>query len=83
MLLYALAQATSGFYFAATEATEAESLRRLGQAVADHIGAPAPLQLASWEHAIDVLLGIGRERPPWPFWTSSPISPRPAARCRR
>ncbi|MGH3708394.1 MAG: AAA family ATPase [Pseudonocardiaceae bacterium] len=63
MLLYALAQATGGLYFAATEATEADSLRRLGQVVADHVGAPAPLQLGSWEHAIDVLLDIGRQRP--------------------
>ncbi len=62
MLLYALAQATGGLYFAATEATEADSLRRLGQVIADHVGAYAPLQLGSWEHAVDVLLGIGRDR---------------------
>ncbi|MGH3930362.1 MAG: AAA family ATPase [Pseudonocardiaceae bacterium] len=63
MLLYALAQATGGLYFAATEATEADSLRRLGQVITDHVGAPAPLQLGSWEQAIDVLLTIGRDRP--------------------
>lgn len=63
LLLYSLAQATDGLYFAATEATEADSLRRLGQVIADHVAAPAPLQLASWEHAIDVLLEIGRNRP--------------------
>ncbi len=63
MLLYALAQATGGLYFAATEATEADSLRRLGQVVADHVRAPAPLQLGSWEHAVDVLLEIGQDRP--------------------
>jgi uncharacterized protein len=63
MLLYSLAQATGGLYFAAIEATEADSLRRLGQVLADHVGAPAPLQLGSWEHAIDVLLEIGRNRP--------------------
>jgi len=63
MLLYALAQATNGLYFAATEATEADSLRRLGQVIAAHVGAPAPLQLGSWEQAIDVLLDIGRDRP--------------------
>lgn len=54
LLLYSLAQATGGLYFAATEATEADSLRRLGQVIADHVGAPAPLQLESWERAIDV-----------------------------
>jgi len=63
LLLYSLAQATDGLYFAATEATETDSLRRLGQVIADHLGAPAPLQLRSWEHAIDVLLEIGRKRP--------------------
>ncbi|MGH3905769.1 MAG: ATP-binding protein [Pseudonocardiaceae bacterium] len=63
MLLYSLAQATDGLYFAATEATEADSLRRLGQILADHVSAPAPLQLRSWEHAIDLLLEIGRNRP--------------------
>ncbi|MBV9140613.1 MAG: ATP-binding protein [Pseudonocardiales bacterium] len=62
MLLYSLAQATNGLYFAATEATEADSLRRLGQVIADHVGAPAPLQLDSWEHAVNVLLEIGRDR---------------------
>ena len=63
MLLYSLAQATGGLYFAATEATEADSLRRLGQVIADHVSAPAPLHLRSWEHAVDVLLEIGRD---WP-----------------
>lgn len=63
LLLYSLAQATDGLYFAATEATEADSLRRLGRVIADHVAAPAPLQLGSWEHAIDVLLEIGRDRP--------------------
>jgi hypothetical protein len=47
MLLYSLAQATGGLYFAATEATEADSLRRLGQVIADHVGAPAPLRGAA------------------------------------
>jgi hypothetical protein len=42
-LLDALAEASAGFYFAATEATEAESLRRLGAAVGEFTGAAAPL----------------------------------------
>ncbi len=61
-LLYALAQATAGFYFAATEATEGESLRRLGRALAEHVSAPAPFQLESWEQAVDALLHLGRDR---------------------
>lgn len=42
-LLRALCQATGGFYFAADQATDAESLRRLGALVAEHLGTPAPL----------------------------------------
>lgn len=61
-LLYALARATEGFYFAATEATESESLRRLGRELADHLSAPAPFQLDTWEQAVDALLDLGRDR---------------------
>jgi hypothetical protein len=42
-LLRALCQATGGFYFAAEEATDAESLQLIGAALADHLGAPSPL----------------------------------------
>jgi hypothetical protein len=39
-LLCAPRQATGGFYFAADEATDRESLNRLGSAPADHLNAP-------------------------------------------
>lgn len=62
-LLQELCAATGGFYFAATEATAAESLRLLGEAVARHRGLPAPLSLGGWEQAIDALLALPGDRP--------------------
>jgi len=61
-LLRALCQATGGFYFAADEATDAESLRRIGAVLADYLGAPAPLDFADWHQVVDALLALGRER---------------------
>lgn len=63
LLLYELARATDGFYFGATEATEADSLRRLGEALGRYTGAPGPVYLPDWASAIDALLALGRERP--------------------
>ncbi len=60
-LLEALCSATGGFYFVATEATEAESLRQLAEAAAGYLDMPAALLLRDWEQAIDLLLGMGRE----------------------
>jgi AAA+ ATPase superfamily predicted ATPase len=62
-LLRALCQATGGFYFAAEEATDGESLRQIGAAIADHLGAPAPLSFDSWHQVVDALLSLGREHP--------------------
>ncbi|WP_436788031.1 AAA family ATPase [Yinghuangia sp. YIM S10712] len=62
-LLRALCAATEGFYFAADEAADAESLRRLGAAMGEFTGAPGPLDLRDWHHAVDALLALGRERP--------------------
>ncbi len=63
LLLYELARSTQGFYFGATEATSAESLRRLGEALGRHTAAPSPLHLADWPSAVDALLALGRDRP--------------------
>lgn len=63
LLLYELTRVTGGFYFGATEATGAESLRRLGEAVGAYTGAPGPVQLADWSAAVDALLALGRDRP--------------------
>ncbi|RZU51865.1 hypothetical protein EV385_3701 [Krasilnikovia cinnamomea] len=61
-LLRALCRATGGFYFAADEATDRESLNRLGAVLAEHLSAPAPFAFDSWHPAIDALLRLGRER---------------------
>ncbi|HXA57532.1 MAG TPA: ATP-binding protein [Streptosporangiaceae bacterium] len=57
-LLGALCEATGGLYIEATEATEAESLRRFGALVSDFIGAPGPIHFPNWEAAIDALLSL-------------------------
>jgi uncharacterized protein len=54
-LLRALAEATGAFYFAATEATSADSLREFGAALAAYVGGRAPYALASWDLALRVL----------------------------
>ncbi|MDN5860293.1 MAG: ATPase [Pseudonocardia sp.] len=63
LLLYELARITGGFYFGATEATDTDSLRRLGDVLGQHVGAPGPVHLHSWAAAVDALLGLGAERP--------------------
>ncbi len=62
-LLRALCRAVEGFYFAAEEAAEGESLRRAGATLGDYLGAPAPLQLDDWHAVVDALLALGRDRP--------------------
>src|SRR5690349_11498545 len=62
-LLRALWEAPGGFYFAADEGTDSESLRRLGAALGEHTGAAASLAFADWHAAVDALLTLGRERP--------------------
>lgn len=57
-LLDALCRATGGFYFAATEATEAESLRQFGAALARYIRQPTPYRFAHWEEAVQTLMSL-------------------------
>nr|WP_322779958.1 ATP-binding protein [Frankia sp. Cas4] len=61
-LLRALCQATGGFYFAADEAADGESLRRIGADLADHLATPAPLVFDTWHSVVDALLALGRDR---------------------
>lgn len=56
-LLRALVEEFGGFYFGATEAAAAESLRQFGAAVAAHEGSPAPFSFATWEDAVRYLFG--------------------------
>nr|WP_323746012.1 hypothetical protein [Catenulispora pinisilvae] len=62
-LLRALCQATGGFYFAADQAADGESLRRIGAALGEHLGAPASLEFTDWHQVVDALLTLGREQP--------------------
>ncbi len=61
-LLDAVCTAGKGLYFAATEATEAETLTRLGAEIASFLDLPSPIGLADWYQAVDWLLALGRER---------------------
>lgn len=61
-LLEALTRQAGGFYFGATEAIEAESLRRIGQALAEYLRLPVPFRPADWHEVADALLSLGRER---------------------
>ena len=62
-LLRALCEATGGFYFAAEEATDGESLYQLGVALGAHLKLPTPLRLSGWHEAFDVLLSLGNGHP--------------------
>src|SRR5690606_17480415 len=53
-LLQALADATDGFYYAAVEASAAESLRLLGEAIARFTGAAVAPRPETWEQALPV-----------------------------
>lgn len=62
-LLDALCHATGGFYFAATEAADAESLRRIGEALTEYLQPVTPLRPRDWHEVIDLLLSIGGKKP--------------------
>lgn len=62
-LLEALTRATGGFYFGAQDATEAETLRALGDRLAEHTGVPASMRLRGWEGAVGSLLALGDGAP--------------------
>jgi hypothetical protein len=62
-LLRALCEAAGGFYFAASEGTDGESLQQLGSAVAQYLGLPSALRFEDWREAVDALLSLGTERP--------------------
>src|ERR1700758_201006 len=47
-LLRALCEATGGFYFAADEATDGESLQQIGGALGAYLKLPSALRFGSW-----------------------------------
>lgn len=62
-LLEAVCQAAGGFYFGATEATDAESLRRVSAALTAHVRPASPFHFHGWAEVVDALLDLGAERP--------------------
>jgi hypothetical protein len=62
-LLDALCKANGGFFFEATEATDTESLRRIGALLGDYTAAPFPPRPADWHEVLDALLRLGEDRP--------------------
>lgn len=60
-LLQALCEAAGGFFFAAEQAVEAESLRHLADAFTDFAGVGYPARFADWREAVDALLALGEE----------------------
>jgi uncharacterized protein len=62
-LLDALCKASDGFFFEATEATDGESLRRIGALLGDYTGAPFPPRPANWHEVLDAVLRLGEARP--------------------
>ena len=62
-LLRMLAEAMGGFFYEAVEATEAESLRMFGAALARHASSPAGFSFATWEDALHYMVGLASERP--------------------
>lgn len=62
-LLRALCEATGGFYFAADEATDGESLQQIGAALGVHLKLPSALRLENWHGVFDALLALGNDAP--------------------
>lgn len=62
-LLEGVCDSAGGFYFGATEAADAESLRRVGAALTARLSPPSPFHFADWTEAIDVLLTLGASQP--------------------
>ncbi len=65
-LLRALVEQCGGFYFGATDATEAESLRQFSAALAAHVGSPVPFSFATWDDAVSYLFGLAASGPGTP-----------------
>jgi len=57
-LLRALVEQCGGFYFGATDATEAESLRQFSAALAEYVGSPVAFSFATWDDAVSYLFGL-------------------------
>ena len=54
-------KAAGGFYLAADEAADGQSLRRIGSDLGAHLGTPAPLEFRGWREVADAVLALGRD----------------------
>ncbi|MET9886155.1 ArsR family transcriptional regulator [Streptomyces sp. NPDC006430] len=63
LLLESVARATGGFYFCGQEATEAETLRRLGEEYGRYRQVSEPSHWHDWTEAVDALLALGDSGP--------------------
>jgi uncharacterized protein len=61
-LLESLTRLTGGFYFGAQQATQTESLRQFGQALADWADLAVPPRFEDWTEAISYLFAMDRAR---------------------
>jgi hypothetical protein len=61
-LLKALCKATGGFYFAADEAADGDSLRQISARLAAYLDMPVSLY-DDWHDVIDALLALGKDKP--------------------
>ena len=62
-LLRSLAAATGGFFFEAAEATEADSLRMFGAALARQAGSAADFSFSGWEDALRYFVTLAGQDP--------------------
>jgi uncharacterized protein len=62
-LLRALTEVTGGFYFAADEATDGDSLHQIGTALGAYLGLTSGLRFDGWHAVFDALLALGNDRP--------------------
>jgi uncharacterized protein len=62
-LLDAVARASGGFMFTATETTEADALHQFGDSLARYCGEPVPFRFAHWDEAITRLMHIATDGP--------------------
>ncbi|MBB1245372.1 ATP-binding protein [Streptomyces durbertensis] len=63
-LLDALARASGGFMYTATETTEADALRQFGEALARYRGQPTPFRFAYWDEAVTELMRVAEAGKP-------------------
>ena len=61
-LLRELCHATGGFYFAADEAGDAQSLRMISERLSTYLDMPG-IRCGNWHDAVDALLALGKDKP--------------------